>query len=71
VPAKIVRYRGYGFVIHGPDHLRGRWHVVIWAPDNVAPTLLPDQVSEEEAIEEARATVDQMIGAPDSSPATV
>ena len=69
MPTKPVKYHGYEFEVYPPVSGGGRWHVVIWPPNDSPPITMPSHASGVEAIAEARAAVDHIReGRPASEP---
>jgi hypothetical protein len=69
MPTKSARYQGYEFDIFAPDAPGGRWRVHVWPPSRKPPIIMRTQTSENEAINEAKATVDHLLRS-SSQPAT-
>ncbi len=61
MPTKSARYQGYGLDIFAPDEPGGRWKVHVWPPSRRPPIIMPAQRSENEAIKEAKAAVDNLL----------
>jgi hypothetical protein len=61
MPTKSERYQGYALDIFAPNEPGGRWKVNVWPPSRKPPIIMPAQTSENEAINEAKATVDYLL----------
>ncbi len=61
MPTKSARYQGYVFDIFGPNEPGGHWKVHVWPPSRKPPIIMPTQISEDEAIQEAKAAVDCLL----------
>ena len=58
---KSARYHGYALDIFGPSGEAGRWKVHVWPPSSKPPVIMTSQTSENEAVKEAKATVDCLL----------
>jgi hypothetical protein len=61
MPRNFARYQGYGFDIFTPSEGAGHWKVHVWPPSRQPPIIMPPQASKDEAIKEAKATVDYLL----------
>ena len=59
---RAIRYRDYQLVVRSPVGHAGRWGVLVWPPSKEPPTIMPVCESEENAIRDARNTVDRILG---------
>jgi hypothetical protein len=60
---RTLWHRGHS-ILTWPDSLGDRWGVVIWAPNDASPVTMPTFASEDDAIHEAKATVDEILDGP-------
>jgi hypothetical protein len=58
---KSARYQRYALDIFGPSGEAGRWKVHVWPPSRKPPIIVPAQVSEDDAIEVAKAIIDYLV----------
>jgi hypothetical protein len=62
MPKNIAIYRGYTIIIHQADAPNQARRAVIWACSSELPILMPNCSTENEAIDQAWAAVDHLLG---------